>query len=138
MCSYIFNVQAHILLGKNISLELDLEREEKTDRGSQTEKRFSFPGKNMKRSIHGVGQMMSTMVLSRKQSVYVGAGRSGLSVEAQSRGKDSIDNQDVTVMDTKLKILEILQVSCSDETCRTHNCLDSKKLSCRISMHLSL
>ncbi|XP_064155906.1 inositol 1,4,5-trisphosphate receptor type 3 isoform X1 [Anguilla rostrata] len=66
-------------------------------------------GKNMKRSIHGVGQMMSTMVLSRKQSLFMGAGRSGLSVETPGRGKDSIDNQDVTVMDTKLKILEILQ-----------------------------
>ncbi|KAJ8257213.1 hypothetical protein GJAV_G00183130 [Gymnothorax javanicus] len=66
-------------------------------------------GKNMKRSIHGMGQMMSTMVLSRKQSMFAGAGRAGLNVEAQGRGKDSINNQDVIVMDTKLKILEILQ-----------------------------
>lgn len=61
-------------------------------------------GKNMKRSIHGVGQMVSTMVLNRKQS----PGRPSVSLD---RFKDSIDMQDVTVMDTKLKILEILQVS---------------------------
>ncbi|KAJ8386368.1 hypothetical protein AAFF_G00170730 [Aldrovandia affinis] len=66
-------------------------------------------GKNMKMSIHGVGQMMSTMVLSRKQSLFVGSGRPSLAVEPQGRSKDSIDHQDVTVMDTKLKILEILQ-----------------------------
>ncbi|XP_036388451.1 inositol 1,4,5-trisphosphate receptor type 3 isoform X2 [Megalops cyprinoides] len=66
-------------------------------------------GKNMKRSIHGMGQMMSTMVLSRKQSLFAGAGRPSLSVDGQIRSKDSIDKQDVTVMDTKLKILEILQ-----------------------------
>ena len=68
-------------------------------------------GKNMKRSIHGVGQMMSTMVLSRKQSIFGGPGRSASNIEGQNRSKDSIDKQDITVMDTKLKILEILQVS---------------------------
>lgn len=31
-------------------------------------------------------------------------------MEGQAGSKDSIDNQDVTVMDTKLRILEILQV----------------------------
>ncbi|KAL4645836.1 inositol 1,4,5-trisphosphate receptor type 3 isoform X6 [Arapaima gigas] len=66
-------------------------------------------GKNMKRSIHHMGQMMSTMVLSRKQSIFGGTGRSTLGNEGPGRSKDSIDNQDVTVMDTKLKILEILQ-----------------------------
>nr|XP_046199728.1 inositol 1,4,5-trisphosphate receptor type 3-like [Oncorhynchus gorbuscha] len=66
-------------------------------------------GKNMKRSIHGVGQMMSTMVLSRKQSIFGGPGRSASNIEGQNRSKDSIDKQDITVMDTKLKILEILQ-----------------------------
>ncbi|XP_062854471.1 inositol 1,4,5-trisphosphate receptor type 3 [Trichomycterus rosablanca] len=60
--------------------------------------------KNIRRSIHGMGQMMSTMVLSRK-----GGGRHGLGMDGQMRSKDSIDNQDITVMDTKLKILEILQ-----------------------------
>lgn len=58
-----------------------------------------------------MGQMMSTMVLSRKQSLFGGAGArgAGLVIEGQ-RGKDSIENMDLTVMDTKLKILEILQV----------------------------
>ncbi|KAJ0036555.1 hypothetical protein NQD34_005232 [Periophthalmus magnuspinnatus] len=67
-------------------------------------------GKNVKRSIHGMGQMMSTMVLNRKQSIFGGSGQrgAGLALEAQ-RGKDSIENMDLTVMDTKLKILEILQ-----------------------------
>uniref|UniRef100_A0A8C9SUD7 Inositol 1,4,5-trisphosphate receptor n=1 Tax=Scleropages formosus TaxID=113540 RepID=A0A8C9SUD7_SCLFO len=65
--------------------------------------------RNMKRSIHHVGQMMTTMVLNRKQSLFGGTGRSSLGNEGPGRSKDSIDNQDVTVMDTKLKILEILQ-----------------------------
>ncbi|KAK6303912.1 hypothetical protein J4Q44_G00263660 [Coregonus suidteri] len=66
-------------------------------------------GKNMKRSIHGVGHMMSTMVLSRKQSMFGGPGRSASIIEGPNRSKDSIDKQDITVMDTKLKILEIMQ-----------------------------
>ncbi|XP_047441475.1 inositol 1,4,5-trisphosphate receptor type 3 isoform X2 [Mugil cephalus] len=68
-------------------------------------------GKNVKRSIHGMGQMMSTMVLNRKQSIFGGAGArgAGLVLDGQRGGKDSIDNLDLTVMDTKLKILEILQ-----------------------------
>uniref|UniRef100_A0AAY4DE77 Inositol 1,4,5-trisphosphate receptor n=1 Tax=Denticeps clupeoides TaxID=299321 RepID=A0AAY4DE77_9TELE len=64
-------------------------------------------GKNMKRSIHGMGQMMSTMVLSRKQSIL--PGRTSIGLDAQGRSKDNIDKQDITVMDTKVKILEILQ-----------------------------
>lgn len=72
-------------------------------------------GKNVKRSIHGMGQMMSTMVLNRKASIFGGAGArgslsGGLVLEGQRCGKDSIDKMDLTVMDTKLKILEILQV----------------------------
>lgn len=71
----------------------------------------------MKRSIHGMGQMMSTMVLNRKASIFGGAGArgaglgAGLVLEGQRCGKDSIDKMDLTVMDTKLKILEILQVA---------------------------
>lgn len=70
----------------------------------------------MKRSIHGMGQMMSTMVLNRKQSIFGGAVSRGagmgpaLVLEGQRASKDSLDNMDLTVMDTKLKILEILQV----------------------------
>ncbi|XP_035770462.1 inositol 1,4,5-trisphosphate receptor type 3 [Neolamprologus brichardi] len=72
-------------------------------------------GKNVKRSIHGMGQMMSTMVLNRKQSIFGGAVSRGagmgpaLVLEGQRGSKDSLDNMDLTVMDTKLKILEILQ-----------------------------
>lgn len=64
----------------------------------------------MKRSIHGVGQMMSTMVLNSKQSMFGGPGRTVSIIEGPNRSKDSIGKQDITVMDTKLKILEILQV----------------------------
>ncbi|XP_041654917.1 inositol 1,4,5-trisphosphate receptor type 3 [Cheilinus undulatus] len=72
-------------------------------------------GKNVKRSIHGMGQMMSTMVLNRKQSLFGGPGArgsgvgAGLILDGQRGSKDSIDQTDLTVMDTKLKILEILQ-----------------------------
>uniref|UniRef100_A0AAY4CD72 Inositol 1,4,5-trisphosphate receptor n=1 Tax=Denticeps clupeoides TaxID=299321 RepID=A0AAY4CD72_9TELE len=68
---------------------------------------FHDDSKNMKRSIHGMGQMMSTMVLSRKQSIL--PGRTSIGLDAQGRSKDNIDKQDITVMDTKVKILEILQ-----------------------------
>ncbi|XP_071314905.1 inositol 1,4,5-trisphosphate-gated calcium channel ITPR3 isoform X3 [Trachinotus anak] len=72
-------------------------------------------GKNVKRSIHGMGQMMSTMVLNRKQSIFGGPGARGaglgvgLVLDGQRGTKDSIDKMGLTVMDTKLKILEILQ-----------------------------
>lgn len=58
-----------------------------------------------------MGHMMSTMVLSRKQSVF-GAS----SLPAGAGGPEQLDrskfeeNEDVVVMETKLKILEILQV----------------------------
>lgn len=69
-------------------------------------------GKNVKRSIHGMGQIMSTMVLNRKQSIFGGGGTrgAGFVLEGQRGSKDSLDKMDLTVMDTKLKILEILQV----------------------------
>ncbi|XP_074500955.1 inositol 1,4,5-trisphosphate-gated calcium channel ITPR3 isoform X1 [Sebastes fasciatus] len=70
-------------------------------------------GKNVKRSIHGMGQIMSTMVLNRKQSIFGGGAARGagvgLAIDGQRGSKDSIDKMDLTVMDTKLKILEILQ-----------------------------
>lgn len=58
-----------------------------------------------------MGHMMSTMVLSRKQSVF---GASSLPAgagvpEPLDRSKFE-DNEDIVVMETKLKILEILQV----------------------------
>ncbi|XP_028308141.1 inositol 1,4,5-trisphosphate-gated calcium channel ITPR3 [Gouania willdenowi] len=71
-------------------------------------------GKNVKRSIHGMGQMMSTMVLNRKTSLFGGGPRGsgmgvGLVLDGQRGGKDGSDKKDLTVMDTKLRILEILQ-----------------------------
>lgn len=78
---------------------------------------FTSAGKNVKRSIHGMGQIMSTMVLNRKQSLFGGPGArgaglgAGLVLDGQRGSKDSIDKMDLTVMDTKLKILEILQVT---------------------------
>lgn len=56
--------------------------------------------------------MMSSMVLSRKQSVF---GAPSLSAgtgptEPLDRSKFE-DNEDIVVMETKLKILEILQVA---------------------------
>ncbi|XP_056279702.1 inositol 1,4,5-trisphosphate receptor type 3 isoform X2 [Pseudoliparis swirei] len=70
-------------------------------------------GKNVKRSIHGMGQIMSTMVLNRKQSLFGGARGAGAgagnALDGQRGSKDSIDKLNLTVMDTKLKILEILQ-----------------------------
>nr|XP_019594220.1 PREDICTED: inositol 1,4,5-trisphosphate receptor type 3 [Rhinolophus sinicus] len=72
---------------------------------------FEDPGgKNVRRSIQGVGHMMSTMVLNRKQSVFgasslpAGAG----AAEPLDRSKFE-ENEDIVVMETKLKILEILQ-----------------------------
>lgn len=67
-------------------------------------------GKNVRRSIQGVGQMMSTMVLSRKQSIFSTPSLSaGSAPEQVDRGR-SIENENIVVMETKLKILEILQV----------------------------
>uniref|UniRef100_A0A8D2MP85 Inositol 1,4,5-trisphosphate receptor n=1 Tax=Zonotrichia albicollis TaxID=44394 RepID=A0A8D2MP85_ZONAL len=68
-----------------------------------------FLGKNVRRSIQGVGQMMSTMVLSRKQSIFSAPSLSaGSAPEQVDRGR-SIENENIVVMETKLKILEILQ-----------------------------
>ncbi|XP_051009458.1 inositol 1,4,5-trisphosphate receptor type 3 [Acomys russatus] len=67
-------------------------------------------GKNVRRSIQGVGHMMSTMVLSRKQSVFGASSLpAGASVPEQMDRSKFEGNEDVVVMETKLKILEILQ-----------------------------
>uniref|UniRef100_A0A8D0EE92 Inositol 1,4,5-trisphosphate receptor n=1 Tax=Salvator merianae TaxID=96440 RepID=A0A8D0EE92_SALMN len=64
---------------------------------------------NVRRSIHGVGQMMSTMVLSRKQSIFGPPNISTAVVPEQTERGRSIENENIVVMETKLKILEILQ-----------------------------
>nr|XP_025718315.1 inositol 1,4,5-trisphosphate receptor type 3 isoform X2 [Callorhinus ursinus] len=67
-------------------------------------------GKNVRRSIQGVGHMMSTMVLSRKQSVFGAPSLSASAGTTESLDRSKFeDNEDIVVMETKLKILEILQ-----------------------------
>uniref|UniRef100_A0A8C3KKS9 Inositol 1,4,5-trisphosphate receptor n=1 Tax=Calidris pygmaea TaxID=425635 RepID=A0A8C3KKS9_9CHAR len=64
---------------------------------------------NVRRSIQGVGQMMSTMVLSRKQSIFSPPSLSaGSAPEQVDRGR-SVESENIVVMETKLKILKILQ-----------------------------
>lgn len=59
--------------------------------------------------------MMSTMVLSRKQSIFSPPNLSaGSAPEQVDRGR-SIENENIVVMETKLKILEILQVGAGGE-----------------------
>ncbi|KAK3570412.1 hypothetical protein QTP86_019287 [Hemibagrus guttatus] len=63
-------------------------------------------GNNVLRTIHGVGEMMSQMVLSR------GAMMTNPSQPISGHGKNThglSENEDVVVMDTKLRIIEILQ-----------------------------
>lgn len=62
----------------------------------------------MLRTIHGVGEMMTQMVMSR--GVPHSLPESSPSLR-YGKGHLLPDNEDVMVMDTKLKIIEILQVS---------------------------
>lgn len=67
-----------------------------------------FPGSNVMRSIHGVGELMSQVVLR-------GGGFLPTSLNNSSNGETAKtqtepEKQDILVMDTKLKIIEILQV----------------------------
>ncbi|KAK1338530.1 hypothetical protein QTO34_001647 [Cnephaeus nilssonii] len=67
-------------------------------------------GKNVRRSIQGVGHMMSTMVLSRKQSVFGAPSLPAGPGPAEPLDRSKFEeNEDIVVMETKLKILEILQ-----------------------------
>lgn len=66
----------------------------------------------MRRSIQGVGHMMSTMVLNRKQSVFGAPSLPGGAGAAEPLDRSKFEeNEDIVVMETKLKILEILQVA---------------------------
>lgn len=79
-------------------------------------------GNNVLRTIHGVGEMMTQMVLSR------GAMLTHSSQPISGHGKklhSLTDHEDVVVMDTKLRIIEILQVCCF--CCFTHVILDCLK-----------
>ncbi|XP_017278513.1 inositol 1,4,5-trisphosphate receptor type 2 isoform X2 [Kryptolebias marmoratus] len=63
-------------------------------------------GNNVLRTIHGVGEMMTQMVMSR--GVPHSMPNVPLSLRYE-KGRFMPDNEDVMVMDTKLKIIEILQ-----------------------------
>ncbi|XP_075711891.1 inositol 1,4,5-trisphosphate-gated calcium channel ITPR2 isoform X3 [Rhinoderma darwinii] len=69
--------------------------------------RFQDGGNNVLRTIHGVGEMMTQMVLSRGSVLPMAVPdvQPGLHSSKQS----VTDNEDITVMDTKIKIIEILQ-----------------------------
>nr|XP_019934105.1 PREDICTED: inositol 1,4,5-trisphosphate receptor type 2 [Paralichthys olivaceus] len=63
-------------------------------------------GNNVLRTIHGVGEMMTQMVMSRGVPHSLPDTPPSL---RYSKGHFLPDNEDVMVMDTKLKIIEILQ-----------------------------
>ncbi|XP_057555898.1 inositol 1,4,5-trisphosphate receptor type 3 isoform X3 [Hippopotamus amphibius kiboko] len=67
-------------------------------------------GKNVRRSIQGVGHMMSTMVLNRKQSIFGAPSLPAVAGAPEPLDRSKFEeNEDIVVMETKLKILEILQ-----------------------------
>lgn len=61
------------------------------------------------RTIHGVGEMMTQMVLSRGSIFPMSVPDVQPSIHPSKQGSP-VEPEDVTVMDTKLKIIEILQV----------------------------
>ncbi|KAM4046679.1 inositol 1,4,5-trisphosphate-gated calcium channel ITPR3 isoform 2-T2 [Anomaloglossus baeobatrachus] len=65
--------------------------------------------KNVRRSIQGMGQMMSTMVLTRKPSVFNSTSLMNSVVGQEAPKRKTVETENITVMETKLKILEILQ-----------------------------
>uniref|UniRef100_A0A8D2LXR1 Inositol 1,4,5-trisphosphate receptor n=1 Tax=Varanus komodoensis TaxID=61221 RepID=A0A8D2LXR1_VARKO len=69
---------------------------------------FIYTGNNVMRTIHGVGEMMTQMVLSRGSILPISAPDIPPSVHP-SKQASIVESEDVTVMDTKLKIIEILQ-----------------------------
>uniref|UniRef100_A0A8C3IH98 Inositol 1,4,5-trisphosphate receptor n=1 Tax=Chrysemys picta bellii TaxID=8478 RepID=A0A8C3IH98_CHRPI len=66
-----------------------------------------FDRNNVMRTIHGVGEMMTQMVLSRGSIFPISV--PDIQPSLHSSKQASPDSEDVTVMDTKLKIIEILQ-----------------------------
>uniref|UniRef100_A0A8B9PPF0 Inositol 1,4,5-trisphosphate receptor n=1 Tax=Apteryx owenii TaxID=8824 RepID=A0A8B9PPF0_APTOW len=65
-------------------------------------------GNNVMRTIHGVGEMMTQMVLSRGSIFPISAPDVQPSIHPSKQASTS-ESEDVIVMDTKLKIIEILQ-----------------------------
>lgn len=72
------------------------------------EKECFLLGNNVLRTIHGVGEMMTQIMMSRGVPHSLPDTSTSL---RYARGHFLQDNEDVMVMDTKLKIIEILQVS---------------------------
>lgn len=75
---------------------------------------FLVLGNNVMRTIHGVGEMMTQMVLSRGSIFPMSVPDVQPSIHPSKQGSP-VEPEDVTVMDTKLKIIEILQVCCIAE-----------------------
>uniref|UniRef100_A0A670IY81 Inositol 1,4,5-trisphosphate receptor n=1 Tax=Podarcis muralis TaxID=64176 RepID=A0A670IY81_PODMU len=69
---------------------------------------FIYIGNNVMRTIHGVGEMMTQMVLSRGSIFPLSVPDVPPSVHP-SKQANIVESEDVTVMDTKFKIIEILQ-----------------------------
>ncbi|KFO98127.1 Inositol 1,4,5-trisphosphate receptor type 2, partial [Calypte anna] len=70
--------------------------------------KFQDGGNNVMRTIHGVGEMMTQMVLSRGSIFPINVPDVQPSIHPGKQASTS-DSEDVIVMDTKLKIIEILQ-----------------------------
>ncbi|XP_053261116.1 inositol 1,4,5-trisphosphate receptor type 2 isoform X6 [Podarcis raffonei] len=70
--------------------------------------KFQDGGNNVMRTIHGVGEMMTQMVLSRGSIFPLSVPDVPPSAHP-SKQANIVESEDVTVMDTKLKIIEILQ-----------------------------
>ncbi|KAK9399427.1 Inositol -C4-5-trisphosphate receptor type 2 [Crotalus adamanteus] len=70
--------------------------------------KFQDGGNNVMRTIHGVGEMMTQMVLSRG-SIFPASSPDIPPSIHRSKQANLVDSEDITVMDTKLKIIEILQ-----------------------------
>ncbi|XP_046889429.1 inositol 1,4,5-trisphosphate receptor type 2 [Hypomesus transpacificus] len=66
-------------------------------------------GNNVLRTIHGVGEMMTQMVLSRGHVLAPSLPDTPPSLRSGSPQRLNANNEDVMVMDTKLKIIEVLQ-----------------------------
>ncbi|XP_060550895.1 inositol 1,4,5-trisphosphate receptor type 2 isoform X4 [Pantherophis guttatus] len=70
--------------------------------------KFQDGGNNVMRTIHGVGEMMTQMVLSRG-SIFPASSPDIPPIIQRSKQANLLESEDITVMDTKLKIIEILQ-----------------------------
>ncbi|XP_060113469.1 inositol 1,4,5-trisphosphate receptor type 2 [Heteronotia binoei] len=70
--------------------------------------KFQDGGNNVMRTIHGVGEMMTQMVLSRG-SIFPPAVPDVPPSVHPNKQTGTVESEDITVMDTKLKIIEILQ-----------------------------